>query len=119
MVQYSMLRHALVFLASAAVLQSTSALAEPASNPAPPPLGAAEPAAPASPVVTSGEAAPPSADEPNERVCRRVEQLGSRLRTTRICRSAEEWRILDERARSQVRGLQNRSGNVVNAERGG
>ncbi len=119
MVRFLTLRHGLIALASAAVVQSATALAEPASGPALQPPGAVEPAAPPPPVGATGDAAPPSADEPNERVCRRVEQLGSRLRTVRICRTAEEWRILDERARAQVRGLQNRSGNVVDAERGG
>lgn len=55
--------------------------------------------------------------DPNREVCRRVEQLGSRLRAHRICRTAAEWDVLDERARTQARRMQDRAGNVVRVER--
>lgn len=109
----------LLCLAGAAVLHATPVTAEPTSAPAPEAAEAAGAAPAPAPAAAPDGTATASSDEPNERVCRRIEQLGSRLRAVRVCRTAEEWRSLEERARSQVRGLQNRSGNVVDAERGG
>lgn len=79
-----------------------------------------QPASGPSPGVSSP---PTAADAPaptkaDAQVCRRVEQLGSRIRYHRICRTAAEWEALDDRARSQVNRLQRRLGNVVDTAGG-
>lgn len=47
--------------------------------------------------------------DPNRRVCRRQETLGSRLRARSVCRTAAEWDAMDRRARENAKDLTNRS----------
>lgn len=47
--------------------------------------------------------------DPNRRVCRTQETLGSRLRKRSVCRTAAEWDQLDRQAREGGKDLTDRS----------
>jgi hypothetical protein len=52
-------------------------------------------------------AAPPAPAEKQRRICRGGErQLGSHVRTERRCRTAEQWRLEDERGANRPVSLQ-------------
>jgi hypothetical protein len=81
-----------------------------ASEPAPP----APPAPPAAPSATQSTAV-----ESNDKVCRTVETLGSRLKKRKICRTAEQWRLVEANSRREVEAVQNRGGSGKDAKMGG
>ncbi len=86
--------------APVAAPQSPTTANEPSSSPAP--NAAASPAA-----------------ESNEKVCRTVETLGSRLKKRKICRTAEQWRLVETNSRREVEAVQNRGGNGNTPKMGG
>ena len=59
--------------------------------------------------ATGGQAGTPGTLDPNRRVCRTQETLGSRLRKRSVCRTAAEWDLLDRQAREDGKDLTNRS----------
>jgi hypothetical protein len=54
--------------------------------------------------ATQAAAAPGDLD-PNRRVCRRQEVLGSRLRARQVCRTAAQWDAMDARARANAKDM--------------
>lgn len=52
----------------------------------------------------TGAAAPQPVKKPQgeRKICRAFEQTGTRLGRTRICKTAEEWRVEDEITRKQL-----------------
>ena len=68
-------------------------------------------------VATTAVAEAPRAQEDEKRVCRRVEPAtGSRLGTRRVCRSAAEWRAMEEEEQRAFRAA--RSGPTLNPPAG-
>ncbi len=59
------------------------------------------------PATAALAADPPAPAEKQRRICRGGErQLGSHVRTERRCRTAEEWRLEDERSANRPVSLQ-------------
>lgn len=77
--------------------------------------GASQPQSPGQPssaqtsAGTAASARPGNTLDPNRRVCRRQETIGSRLRARTVCRTAAEWDEMDRRARENGKDLTNRS----------
>jgi hypothetical protein len=85
----------------------------------------AQNAAPTPPAHPTPQAGTPTASNPaaqpapltpeqiaeNSRVvCRKVEQLGSRLRGQRVCRTVAQWRAVSETAGRNTKSIQNQGG---------
>jgi hypothetical protein len=95
----------LMGLSVVAVVALASAVAAHAQTAAP--AAPAQPAAPASTSsvpATAPAAAPLAGDE--RIVCKKTEQLGSRLRAQRICRTVADWRSLAQNASQQTKRVQ-------------
>lgn len=87
----------IVALASAVTAHAQTAAPAPTAQPAAP--------APTTPAPAATPAAAPVEGE--ERiVCKKVEQLGSRLRAQRTCRTVAQWRSLASNANQQVKRVQ-------------
>lgn len=90
---------------------SVEATPAPAGPAAAAPVTVTDPAVPGAPAASPGPAAVPvtrTADaqlDPNRRVCRRQETLGSRLRARSVCRTAAEWDAMDARARANAKDM--------------
>lgn len=54
-------------------------------------------AAIAAPALAQAPAETPKAKDPNRKICEKIEKIGSRLATSRVCMTAAEW---DELRRS-------------------
>ena len=68
-------------------------------------------------VGTAAAAETPAAQDDEKRVCRRVDPMtGSRLGTRRVCRSAAEWRAMEEEEQRAFRAA--RSGANLNPPAG-
>ena len=58
----------------------------------------------------TADAPPPKVeDKDNHMVCRRVSRTGSRMPSSRVCRTAFEWRVLEERAQREIGDLKRQS----------
>lgn len=76
-------------LAGAALL--LSAVSAPAAAADPLPVPANEATVVGNSAAHAGHAAKPGADEP-KKICRRLPSTTSRLKTTRVCLTREQWR---------------------------
>ena len=60
-------------------------------------------------VMASGVAIaedPKTADPAAAKVCKRITETGSRVGSTRICKTADEWKRLETEAKDNARRLQ-------------
>jgi hypothetical protein len=57
--------------------------------------------------------------EDDKKVCRQRETLGSRLRSTRVCRTQAEWRRIDATGRQNAKSLTNQPRSGANDPRMG
>ncbi len=61
-------------------------------------------AVPAVAQAQAGQPAKPAKNDPNRMICEKIEQIGSRLATKRICMTAAQW---EEKRRLDREGLEN------------
>jgi hypothetical protein len=74
--------------------------------------------APTPPAADSSAPAVNAAEE-NKKVCRQRETLGSRLRSTRVCRTQAEWRRIDATGRQNAKSITNQPRSGANDPRMG
>ncbi|GIU66888.1 hypothetical protein [Candidatus Phycosocius spiralis] len=83
----------------------------------------ATPQSPAKAIELASPTAPSTTESPaeksNDKVCRTVETLGSRLKKRKICRTPEQWRLVELNSRREVEAVQNRGGNGKSSKMGG
>lgn len=53
---------------------------------------------------------PPAAEKKDEKICKRITETGSRVGSTRICKTAEEWRREQDAAKDTTRRMQQSRG---------
>lgn len=55
---------------------------------------------------------PPAAEKKDEKICKRITETGSRVGSTRICKTAEEWRREQDAAKDATRRMQQSRGST-------
>ena len=62
------------------------------------------------PAPTTATAKAGASEDPNEMVCRREQEIGSRLNSRRVCRTRAEWAAIREQTRQVVNRIQEQRG---------
>lgn len=60
------------------------------------------------PPIAVAAAEAPGSSQKERRICRREPTTGTRMAAPRVCMSKREWEAVDERAKEDMRSMQNR-----------